>query len=143
MSSRPAQPTQLQKGALIGSQCHAGFVDTFNWIQSCTDNLAGGDGCEVTGIAAGHPEIKLLLQGSGGVDVIPGGKGKPYTITLEQPFQDGMANLSVIGTDDTVAVPLSGAFQISAMSDTNLSVTCPLNEDDEPGNVIAIGVYWI
>lgn len=54
-----------------------------------------------------------------------------------------MTNLSVYGTDGTYAIPLSGEYQISALPDTNLSVTCPLNDENEPGNVIAIGVYWI
>lgn len=145
MSNKPAQPTQLQKGKLLGSPCHAGFVDTFNWMESSIENLKGGKGCEVKNIESGHPEIEVKIQPGDGVEVVCPGPGQAYTISLVEPPQEGggLANLSVVGTDDTYAVPLSGVYVLSAMPDTNLSVTCPTNGDGEPGNVIAIGVYWI
>ena len=142
MSGKPAQICTLQKNKFVGGQ--QGFVDTFNWVASCADNIKGGKGCQVKHVDKGTPEVEVQIQPGDGIDVICAGPGEPYTISLVQPEAPaGMTNLSVYGTDGTCAIPLSGEYQISAMSDTNLSVTCPLNDEDKPGNVIAIGVYWI
>ena len=34
---------QLKKGKLLGAQ--KGFVDTFNWLVRCMNNLQGTGGC--------------------------------------------------------------------------------------------------
>lgn len=136
MAVKPPQVCVLKKDKFVGGQ--VGFVDTFNWLASCADNMKGGKGCEVKRMWSGQPEVEVKLQPGDGIDVQCGGPGQPYTISLVEPPGEGgeMVDLSVLGTDGTCAAPLSGQYQISAMADTNLSVTC-LN------NVIAIGVYYV
>lgn len=134
MAVKPPQVCSIQKNKLMGAQ--VGFADTFNWLASCAENMKGGKGCEVKRMWTGHPEVDVKIQPGDGIDVQCGGPGQPYTISLVEPYQEGMVDLSVNGTDNTTAVPLSGAFQLSAMPDTNLSITCY-------DNVINIGVYWI
>ena len=66
MSSKPATICRLVKGKLIDT--FKGFVDTFNWIVSCGENIRG-DGCEISDIAIGRPVVRIVVEQGPGIRV--------------------------------------------------------------------------
>lgn len=136
MSGKPTQICNLQEGKFVGGQ--RGFCATYNWLASCAENAKGGKGVAIKNVDAGLPEIEAMIEPGEGIDVQCTGPGQPYTISLLEPTGGGGGNfdLSVIGTDGTVAEPLSGYVQLSALPGCNLSAACA-------GNTISLGVYWL
>lgn len=151
MANRPGQLCHLNRGESIYNQSN--FVDTFNWVVACINNIKGGTNCNIEWTADDTPTINVNddSQPNGGGDGGGGGGNPVVSITgsdegesgykLEWTYADGSTGeFSWNGGSGSQGVEsVNGAVDavtLESASDSNVKFTTE-------GNTIKVGVYYL
>lgn len=151
MANRPGSLCVLQRGKSLYGQ--ANFVDTFNWLVSCMNNLKGGTGIDVDWSVPDQPTINAQQESApNGGD----GSGPGFAVTnITADAQSDGVTLSWTysdGTQDSQFFPIGGGGEPGEHVDSlnTLKGDVQLVKEDDSnitftvdGNNIKVGVYYL